>query len=226
MTEWTLVLVRHGQTAWNAAGRFQGQSDPPLDAGGHHQIERTAARLVTLDPCLLVSSDLRRARRSAELLGRRFCLPAEVDPALREVALGAWEGLDHRQVADRFPDEYRRWTAGLDIRRGGGETRFEAGARAATALTSWLARCPPDSTMVAVSHGLVLQAAVASLAGRGLVRLPGPPDHLPNGGSLLLSIVGEVAGCRIVSPQPCTSFLRGGSLGDGSWSPSSWSLSA
>lgn len=184
-----LVLVRHGRTAWNVAARFQGQSDPPLDAIGRAQARRAAAALRWrgLVPTHLLSSDLRRARDTALVVARVCGLSpsaAVADPALREVDLGTWEGLDHEEARRRHPDEYEAWCgeAGVaDLRRGGGETCREAGARAADALVAALATWGAGGTVVAVSHGLALQAAMADLAARGVVRLNGDAPHLGNG---------------------------------------------
>jgi probable phosphoglycerate mutase len=176
-----LVVVRHGRTKWNATGRFQGQADPPLDQVGHHQAEAAADAVATLRPDLVFASDLRRARQTAQPLSSRCGLPVILDARLREVDLGGWAGLDRAQAARRYPDEYHKWSRGADIRRGGGETLAEAGARAAAALLATLEAAAPGSTMVAVSHGLVLQAAISRLAALGVARLPGDMPHLANG---------------------------------------------
>ena len=95
-------------------------------------------------------------------------------PALREVDLGRWEGLDDAAAARQFPDEHRRWRRGEDVRRGGGETLWEAGERVATALLAAAAECPPGEVLVVVSHGLASAAALS--------RLGEPAPHLANGG--------------------------------------------
>jgi probable phosphoglycerate mutase len=200
-----LVLVRHGRTAWNAAGRFQGQSDPPLDPGGLAQARRAATALRRLRPDLVISSDLRRARVGAKAVAAACGLASTgvfVDRALREVDLGAWEGLDHDEARRRFPDEYDAWyaprggsnalTARADIRRGGGGTCREAGVRAADALAAALDGCGPGETVVAVAHGLVLQAAMAELAAREVVALDVDPPHLGNAEWIELGAVPKV----------------------------------
>jgi glucosyl-3-phosphoglycerate phosphatase len=179
----TLVLVRHGRTAWNAAGRFQGQADPPLDDVGWAQAMSTAAVVAGMAPTAIISSDLRRAHQTAAVLGIACGLVPSTHCDLREIALGRWEGLDRTEAEQLFPDEYAAWLAGLDLRRGGGETRAETGARVATALAAALRRAEPGDVVVAVSHGLALQAAMTALAGARLVDLSfdGSPPHLGNG---------------------------------------------
>ncbi len=141
-----LVIVRHGRTDWNARGLFQGHADPPLDACGELQAAIVATR-VTADlaeagktPALILSSDLRRAAATAWCIAARMGTEVTTDPSLREVDLGGWEGLDRRQAQDRFPAQYRYGQRGVDVRRGGGETRAEAGRRVADRIESELAR--------------------------------------------------------------------------------------
>jgi broad specificity phosphatase PhoE len=183
-----LFVVRHGRTAWNAEGRYQGHADPPLDALGEVQAEATARILAGHRPGLLVVSDLRRAVATAAPLARASGLDPVVDPRLREVDLGAWEGLTRAEAAQRFPDEMASWEAGADIARGGGETRTGAGRRAAGAILEHLAALPPGSVAVVVSHGLVLRSAVRELAATGYTVLAGDPPHLDNGAWLDLTV--------------------------------------
>ncbi|CAN5117703.1 hypothetical protein BH20ACT5_BH20ACT5_16020 [soil metagenome] len=83
-----ILLWRHGRTAWNAERRFQGHSDLPLDSLGEQQAQAAAPLLVAEAPDLVLSSDLERAAATAAYLG----VPFELDPRLREVSLGRWEG--------------------------------------------------------------------------------------------------------------------------------------
>jgi broad specificity phosphatase PhoE len=176
-----LVVVRHGRTAWNAAGRFQGQADPPLDPTGEEQAAAVAVGVAPLTPVAVLSSDLRRARDTAGPLVSATGAAWVTDAALREVFLGGWEGLDHDQVRARYPLEYAAWTAGRPVRRGGGETEEEAGRRAADRIVAGLAAWPEGATVVVVAHGLVLRAALAALAADGVIDLAGPAPHLGNG---------------------------------------------
>ncbi|MGB3014153.1 MAG: histidine phosphatase family protein, partial [Candidatus Nanopelagicales bacterium] len=87
-----LVLWRHGRTAWNLEHRFQGQTDVALDEVGVRQARAAAGLLMALRPQLIVSSDLSRARDTAQALADRTSLTVQTDPRLRETNGGRWEG--------------------------------------------------------------------------------------------------------------------------------------
>jgi broad specificity phosphatase PhoE len=89
----TLLLVRHGETDWNAEGRLQGQTDRPLSGYGRRQARQLAEELEGEQLEAIYSSDLARARETAEIVGERLGLPVELDPDLREKDWGTWEGL-------------------------------------------------------------------------------------------------------------------------------------
>jgi broad specificity phosphatase PhoE len=89
----TLLLVRHGETDWNADGRLQGQTDRPLSDFGRSQAQRLAGELESEEIEGIYSSDLSRARETAEIVGQRLGLPVALDPELREKDWGTWEGL-------------------------------------------------------------------------------------------------------------------------------------
>ncbi len=149
-----LVLWRHGRTAWNAEGRFQGQQDPPLDAEGRRQAAVAAAHLVSVlgldaDDTVVVSSDLDRAVQTATALTGLLGLPLDVDARLREHSLGDWEGLTRDEVAARHPEQFGDWLAGRPVRDRGGE---EPAAVAARAL-SLVRDLPQGRVAVLVTHG-------------------------------------------------------------------------
>src|SRR5690606_23992047 len=104
-----LILWRHGQTAWNVTGRVQGQTDVDLDETGVAQAAATAPRVAEYRPDLIVSSDLRRAARTAAALADVTGLPVEYDARLRERYYGEWQGLEHAEIKERYPEQYARW---------------------------------------------------------------------------------------------------------------------
>ena len=124
-----------------------------------------ASVLAGASPALVVSSDLVRARDTAQALADAAGLDLVLDPRLRELDLGAWQGLTSEQARARFPDEHAAWRAGQDLPRGGGETYEQAGARAAAAVAQHVASVPPGGTLVAVTHGGTARAALGVLLG-------------------------------------------------------------
>ena len=89
----TLLLVRHGETDWNAEGRLQGHTDRPLNDFGRRQAKELADRLAGEGADAIYTSDLARAKETAEIVGERLGLTVVVDPDLREKDWGTWEGL-------------------------------------------------------------------------------------------------------------------------------------
>ena len=104
-----ICLVRHGETAWNAEGRVQGQTDIPLSAVGHAQARAAAAILAGHDFSAIYSSDLLRVRQTAEPAAQRLALPVTLDPRLRERHYGIFECLLYTEVRERFPEHYARF---------------------------------------------------------------------------------------------------------------------
>lgn len=153
-----LLLVRHGESEWNASRRLQGQADIDLSPRGEQQALELAPTIAQLSPDRIICSDLRRARRTAELLG----FPgAENEPALREVNVGDWTGLEiGGLIADR-PDAYRGWRAGTYTPPGGESwDEFVARTVAATQTIFETAERP-----LIVCHGGVIRALLQSLLG-------------------------------------------------------------
>lgn len=182
-----VVVWRHGRTTWNLGKRFQGQTDIALDDVGVAQAERAARMLATLAPSLIITSDLSRARDTADVLGRLTGVEVIVDSGLREFDAGAWEGLTQKEIKERFADEWHAWRRGEPIRRGGGELDTEVSARSVAAIERALEKIPFDGTLVAVSHGGAGRLAIAGLLGL-------PPEHWSALGALSncsWSIVGE-----------------------------------
>jgi broad specificity phosphatase PhoE len=157
-----LVLLRHGRTAHNAEGRLQGQLDEPLDGVGRSQVAAVAGAVRALAPGLVLSSDLRRATETAELLGLDYV----TDARLREIDLGGWQGLTMAEAAGRFPVEHAAWRAHRDVARGGGETYAAVADRAVAAIEDGQRRLPdPESVLLVVTHGGTARAVVSRLIG-------------------------------------------------------------
>jgi probable phosphoglycerate mutase len=147
-----LLIWRHGRTEWNAAGRFQGQLDPPLDDVGRRQAALVAplvAAALSGDEPVVVSSDLSRAVETAGALTGLLGVDLRIDARLREHGLGCWEGLTRDEVAERYPEQFADWRAGRPVRDRGGEEAAHVAQRALAGL----ADLPEVPVAVVVTHG-------------------------------------------------------------------------
>ena len=161
----TLVVWRHGRTAWNAEDRFQGHTDIALDDVGLAQARAAAPVLAALEPTAIVSSDLARARATADCLAEVTGLRVATDPRLRETDGGAWEGRTGSDIKSNDALAYRQWRSGADVAAGGGETRSAVAARAVAAIDAALADVGERGVLVAVTHGGTARAAIGQLLG-------------------------------------------------------------
>lgn len=160
-----LVLLRHGQTDWNVAGRFQGQLDVGLNDVGRAQAEAAATAVQALAPDVVYSSNLSRALDTARLVTRTTGLEVNADERLQEINVGTWGGLTGTEMADREPGFAAALRNGTDFRRSPqGETADEVGTRMRLALTDIVGR-HEGSTILVVSHGLAIRMACGYLLG-------------------------------------------------------------
>jgi glucosyl-3-phosphoglycerate phosphatase len=166
-----LVMLRHGQTEWNAGSRMQGQLDTDLTDLGRDQAVAAAEVLAKRQPLVIVSSDLRRALDTAVELGERAGLPVLVDTRLRETHLGDWQGLTHREVDDLAPGARLAWRDNARWAPHGGESRIDVAERSLPLVTELVAEQTdwgaddPDRPVVLVAHGGLIAALTAALLG-------------------------------------------------------------
>jgi alpha-ribazole phosphatase len=148
-----LLLIRHGETAWNAAGRFQGQADPPLSPYGVQQAHALASCMASEVVHACYTSDLQRARETARIVAAPLGLPVRHDRRWREMAFGAWEGFHWHEIRQRDPGGLAAWQADpLRIAPPGGETLTQLADRVADAL-AWLGQHHDRQTVMLVAHG-------------------------------------------------------------------------
>ena len=149
-----LLLIRHGETEWNTLKRYQGQHDSPLTAKGRAQAGRIAERLADVRFTHLLSSDLGRARATAECIAAAHPgVPVETDSRLRERHFGILTGMTRAEAAAAHPHEEARYLSGdPDYRIPDGESLRDVAERAALALEAWAVRWEGE-TFVAVTHG-------------------------------------------------------------------------
>ncbi|GAA1792980.1 histidine phosphatase family protein [Nocardioides hankookensis] len=159
-----LLLLRHGQTAWNAARRVQGQLEAELDDDGHRQAASVAVTVAAMAPAALWSSDSVRARQTAAYVAKETGLDPTYDARLREYFLAGRQGITHDEYAALAPEEYAEYVTGnLDV--AGGETAAIVSARMVEVLGELLASIAPGELAVAVSHGAAIRDAVPVLLG-------------------------------------------------------------
>ena len=151
-----LVLIRHGETAWNRATRIQGHTDIPLSPLGLAQAARVAEALADEPFAAIYSSDLSRARQTAQALAEARGLPLRLDTGLRERAFGRFEGLSWQEIDEGFPEDAARWRRREpDYAVGGGESLIDFSARCLQAAGRAVAAHPGQSIAL-VAHGGVL----------------------------------------------------------------------
>jgi broad specificity phosphatase PhoE len=161
-----VIFWRHGRTEWNRSGRFQGQEDIDLDETGREQARRAAEVLATRNPSLIVASDLRRAADTASALAELSGMQITYDARLRETDAGQWQGLSFAEIDERFAGDNAAWRGGDPrVRAGGAENRLDVGKRMLAAVTDAVTRVAPAETLVVVSHGGAIRAALAALMG-------------------------------------------------------------
>lgn len=154
-----LILMRHGETIWNAEQRLQGHDNAPLSKRGTEQARAFMPIARAMGPKQVVSSDLGRCRQTVELIG---FAEAPMDARLREVDMGVWTGKRKPELIAEFPEKYWAWRAGT-FHPEGGEPWLQFETRVAQALRHWLKKTNGD--VLAVVHSGVIRAAMVSFLG-------------------------------------------------------------
>lgn len=157
-----VYVLRHPQTTWNLAQRYQGRLDAPLSPEGRRQAELVSACFELGSLQVVYSSPLSRARYLAGKLVEVTEAPLRVDHRLTEIGMGAWEGLYLQEICERHPDLYEQWYVRPDtVRFPGGETLAEVCSRAHSVLSDIFRRHPSDNVAM-VTHSAVIQVLVAA----------------------------------------------------------------
>ncbi|MEM7115944.1 MAG: histidine phosphatase family protein [Chloroflexota bacterium] len=150
-----IITIRHGETEWNVQGREMGQLDSPLTPRGLQQAKAIAKRLSNHPFSTLYSSDLGRARQTAELIGAACKLPIQIHQGLRERNMGIFQGLTRQEMSQKFPAEMAAYKQiGFEYVIPNGESAKQRYERSVRTMTELANRHPePDATIVAVTHG-------------------------------------------------------------------------
>jgi broad specificity phosphatase PhoE len=162
----TVYLARHGQSDWNAEGRWQGHADRPLTDLGRRQAELLAADLAGVLLDAVYSSDLARARETAETVARARQLEVTALRELREIDVGSWSGLSRDEAAERFPEAFARWRRG-EHAWDDGETYELMGERVVSAVLE-IGRRHAGGAVLVVAHGGPVRALHAAALGLGI----------------------------------------------------------
>jgi probable phosphoglycerate mutase len=168
-----LILARHGETAWNQQGRYQGQIDIDLSAEGERQARALGERLRAIEIDRAVSSPLSRSRRTAELaLGAERTALLTLDPGFAEIAHGEWEGKLASEIAALDSDRLVAWRREPHtVQMPGGESIEQVRARAWAALERASGGLGAEQTLFVVAHDAVNRALICQVLGLPLARL-------------------------------------------------------
>ncbi len=167
-----ILLVRHGQTAWNAIGKLQGATDIPLNDLGREQARGLAAQLAGEPIAQVWASDLARASETAAIVATNRGLAApRIDPELRERAFGVFEGLTRDECEVNHPEAWQSWMAQTGAPPGG-EARELAAARMGRALARIVAAATDPGPTLVVSHGGIMRLWLIEQLGADVPMIP------------------------------------------------------
>ncbi len=157
------TLIRHGQTEWNVRGKWQGHAYIGLNEEGHRQAQQVALALANTDASLIYSSDLPRARQTAEYISNLTKLPVVLDARLREIDVGEWQGLTAEEVDEWDAVRVAAVRAGgYTVRRPGGESQEEVGLRMLS-LIDEIQRTRSEDHIFMVTHGGTIRITLMAL---------------------------------------------------------------
>ena len=179
----TILLVRHGQTDWNLAHRWQGHLDIPLNETGRRQARLLACRLATLPIKAIYTSDLVRASETAEIVAKQLNIQPILDPALRERNGGRFQALTFDELQDRYPEIWRRVRL-ENATPPGGESLLVVAERLTGAYEA-IGRRHKGEMVILVSHGGALNLLISHIVGLPL----GQPAKISLRGNTGFSII-------------------------------------
>lgn len=164
-----IVLVRHGATDWNLQGRCQGAADRDLSEVGVRQAAQTASLFRSEKIHAIYSSNLRRARQTAELISQPHNLPVLIEDDVRELDHGELEGLTFNEIKHNYADFLVRWRREpAEIRVPGGERLADVAERAWNGLSQIVERHPEAESILVVSHNFPILGIVCRVTGTHL----------------------------------------------------------
>lgn len=161
-----LILARHGQTDYNAAGRMQGRIDIPLNAAGREQASALARSIAASAavPDVIVASPLQRAAETARAVGEAIGREVTLDEGFVERGFGSWEGLTGEEIRAQWPEQFEAWRARHNVVGIGMESRAEASLRVGAAVRRVMA-AHHGQTVLVVAHGAAITLGISDLLG-------------------------------------------------------------
>jgi broad specificity phosphatase PhoE len=157
------TLIRHGQTDWNVLGKWQGHAYIGLNQEGHRQAQQVAFALADTNASLIYTSDLPRARQTADYIADVVKIPVILDPRLREIDVGDWQGLTAEEVDEWDAVRLAAVRAGgYKVRRPGGESQEEVGLRMLNLLDE-IQRTRTEEHILMVTHGGTIRITLMAL---------------------------------------------------------------
>lgn len=197
-----LVFIRPGETDWNLQGRFQGWVQSPLNNYGRYQIERLANFIRNIGLTVLYSSDLRRAKETAEILSARLGYPPIFDERLRERSVGHWQGLTVPEIHGWYADEYEQFQQDPDnFQIPGGESLNQVRQRAQACLKDILKKHDKDEH---ITIGIVSHTITINLMLEALIPDVDSKHHLQFGNSSVTTVMNEGDTWRITANNDTT----------------------
>jgi probable phosphoglycerate mutase len=163
-----LRIARHGETTWNAVGRYQGRLETPLSPLGQAQAQALAGALQHRGVRRIVSSPLSRCVQTAVPLSALTGVPVETDARLLEIAHGTWEGRYRSEIAQTEPELFRQWCDHPE------RVRFDGGESLGDVLARWkdfVEHFRGDRDTLLVTHDVVVRVALLERAGRSVGEL-------------------------------------------------------
>ena len=166
-----LILVRHGKTDWNETGRCQGISDVPLNTTGERQAEKVAHSLKDESIDRIYSSNLVRAKTTAEKIAAYHSINVDIRDDLGEMDQGVFEGLDFSYIREKYSDVLEHWRKDPEtLQLPGGESLKGVQQRALDAVAD-IKKCFGSQNIVVVSHNMVIGTLLCSFTGNSLKKL-------------------------------------------------------
>ncbi|QGU08026.1 Glucosyl-3-phosphoglycerate phosphatase [Corynebacterium occultum] len=227
-----LILLRHGQTEYNATRRMQGQLDTDLSDIGRAQAQRAAELLRSEGISRIISSDLTRAFDTATVVAEFLGIGVSTDRRLRETDLGQWQGRSHAEVDTELPGARALWRHDATWAPPGGESRVQVARRARPVIEELMSDFQQwdDSAVLVVAHGGTISALTSSLLGLEVSQYP-MFSGLGNTNSSRLSarprfLPGSNDADGESEPDPLSARFHSGNVNDAQWYLDGWNVGA